>query len=366
MQVSDNIENLKPYVPGKPIEETKREYGLQKVFKLASNENPLGPSEKVLAAIQKASLEIHRYPDAGFYDLRQAFAKEFAVEPLEISFGNGSNELIDLLIRLYCKDGDKILTLQSAFIAYQISAQAAGVETDFVSLKPETLKIDVEDLIKAWKPEHKIVFLPNPNNPTGTYLNQKEMEKVIHFFGGRDDVVLVFDEAYVEYADAADYVSALRYRAQYENLVVLRTLSKAYGLAGLRVGAVFADKKVINYLDRIRNPFNVNSLAQAAALAALGDKDYLAKAVKMNSEGKQYFYKEFESAGISYWPSQANFVLFDCKTNAAEVVEDLLKKGVIVRPVANYKMPNYIRLSIGTEEENQKAIKEIKEILGSK
>lgn len=363
MQISPEILNLKPYVPGKPIEETKREYGLETVYKLASNENARGPSQKVLAAIQEAALEIHRYPDPGFYQLRQKFSKKFGGSAEEITFGNGSNELIDLLIRIYCEAGDAILTLESAFIAYKICAQAARVKSIFTGLDKKSLKVPVEDLLLQWKPEQKIVFIPNPNNPTGTYYNKSEVEKIVHFFGNRDDVLLVFDEAYVEFARAEDYVSALKYRDQYKNLVVIRTLSKAYGLAGLRVGALFADKEVVELVDRIRNPFNVNSLAQAAALAAVDDEEYINASVKDNAEGLDYFYDNFNKAGIRYWESQANFVLFDCARQAGPVVESLLQKGVIVRPVANYGFPNYIRLSVGTKEENQMAIKAILEVL---
>lgn len=363
MEISPEILNLKPYVPGKPIEETKREYGLSEVYKLASNENANGPSKKVLEAIVKASAEIHRYPDPGFYELRKKFAEVFYSKESQITFGNGSNELIDLLIRIFCAPGSSILTLEAAFVAYKICAQAARVKTDFVPLDRQSLKVSVEELLLAWKPEHKIVFIPNPNNPTGTYFDQKEMEKIIHFFGNRDDVLLVFDEAYVEYARSPQYVSALKYREQYKNLVVLRTLSKAYGLAGLRIGSVFADEEVIELIDRIRNPFNVNSLAQAAALAAVDDKEYIESSVKNNSEGLEFFYNEFTKAGISYWESQANFVLFDCQKDAGPVIEALLQRGVIVRPVGNYGFPNFIRLSVGTKLENEIAAKNIIEIL---
>lgn len=363
MEISPEILNLKPYVPGKPIDETKREYGLSEVYKLASNENANGPSEKVLKAIEDAAKEIHRYPDPGFYSLRQKFAEVFSSKSSQITFGNGSNELIDLIVRIFCKPGDSILTLESAFVAYRICAQAARVKTQFVDLDKESLKVPVEELLMAWKAEHKVVFVPNPNNPTGTFYDQKDLEKIIHFFGNRDDVLLVFDEAYVEYARSPHYVSAIRYREQYKNLVVLRTLSKAYGLAGLRVGAVFADEEVIDLIDRIRNPFNVNSLAQAAALAAVDDKDYIQKSVDENSKGLDYFYEKFDSVGIKYWESQANFVLFDCGKEAAPVVEELLKRGVIVRPVLNYGFPNYIRLSVGTQNENEIAAKHILEVL---
>ena len=359
MRVAEEIESLKAYIPGKPIEETQREYGLEKVFKLASNENPLGPSPAVLQAISKAALQIHRYPDAGFFRLRERFAHHFEQDSKCISFGNGSNELIDLLIRIYCSPGDKILCSQSSFMAYQICAQAARVSTDFVSIDPKTLQFDPADLMQAWTPAHKLVFIPNPNNPTGSYLGQSQLEKLLHFFGNRPDVILVFDEAYVEYADAKDYVSALRYRSLYENLVVIRSFSKAYGLAGLRLGAVFAAPNHIAYIDKVRNPFNVNSLAQAAALAAIDDTEYIKKVVAQNRRGKEYFYQRLTAAGIRFWPSQANFVLVDCEQVAAPVVEQLLRKGIIVRPVGNYSLPNCIRVSIGTDIENQLVMDEL-------
>lgn len=362
MQVSDDILGLKPYIPGKPIEETKREYGLNTVYKLASNENAIGVSPKVKQALIEAIDDLHRYPDASCYELKSKVSEVFNIPMNQISFGNGSNELIDLVIRIFCEKGDKILTSHAAFVAYRICAQAARVQTVFVDLD-EDLKAAVEDILDAWSPEHKIVFIPNPNNPTGSYYSKDEVEQILHFFSEKDCLV-VFDEAYVEFVRAVDYVSAAEYLNKYNNLIVMRTMSKVYGIAGLRLGFVLASAETIDLIDRVRNPFNVNSLAQVAAKVALEDTDYIKRGQEITWNGLDYFYENFDRMAIKYWSSQGNFVLFDCGKEAGPIVEELLKLGVIVRPVANYGYPNYIRLSVGLPEENEIAIKAIEKVLG--
>ncbi|MFK8137601.1 MAG: histidinol-phosphate transaminase [Bdellovibrionales bacterium] len=363
MQVSKEIMDLKPYVPGKPIEETKLEYGLSQVSKLASNENPMGVSPMVQEALVQRIGELNRYPDAGCVALKKAFSNYFDIGSEKITFGNGSNELIDLLIRIYCEKGDSILTTQSAFIAYQICAQAARVKVDHVDYDPVSLTVSAEDIISSYTTNHKIVFIANPNNPTGTFLERSEVEKIIHFFSTKKDVLLVFDEAYVEYARSEKYVSALKYLDQNSNLVVLRTMSKVYGIAGLRLGAVFADQEVVDFVDRVRNPFNINELAQVAGIAALQDQEYIRASQRMNWNGLDFFYRELNNLSLHYWPSETNFVLVRFERNVSSINQRLLEKGVIVRPVTNYGLHDCLRISVGTEEENRLAMKCLREVL---
>lgn len=366
MKVSEEILSLVPYKPGKPIGETQREFGLKEVVKLASNENPLGPSPKVIQALQRAIGEIHRYPDGAAYDLRRACSRFFGIDEKCIAIGNGSNELIDLLIRLYCLPGDRIVTTRSAFIAYKICAQIARVETVEIPLTHE-LVFDIDRLEKwidaKWTESCKLIFIPNPNNPTGTYVGKNKMDAFLEKFGRRQDMMIVFDEAYSEYVRASDCPDALEYMKKYENVVVLRTLSKAYGLAGLRIGLLFARPDVVDLVQRIRMPFNVNSLAQAGAIAALQDIEYVEKSKKINAEGLDYFYREFDALGVSYVRSQGNFVLFDPGKDADGVALAMLKEGVIVRPLPGYGLGNRLRISIGLPAENHRAMEVLKKVL---
>jgi histidinol-phosphate aminotransferase len=363
VKVSPEIANLVPYAPGKPIGETKREFGLASVVKLASNENALGPSPRALAAIQGALAELHRYPDPGCYELVQHLAQKHHLDPKWMVVGNGSNELIDLMIRVYCEPGDAILTSQAAFVAYKVCAQAARVQTYETPLRPD-LGFDVAGLIadeRRYRP--KLIFLPNPNNPTGCYLNQREMQTLLQEWGGRDDLLVVIDEAYLEFVRAADYPQALSLLQQANNVVVIQTFSKVYGLAGLRLGVLYARPEVTDYLHRVRNPFNVNSLVQAAALAALHDAAYVRASQELVWHGLDYFYKELSALGLPYTPSQGNFVLFDTRRDAAVVYHELLKKGVVLRPLKPYGLPYHLRMSVGLAEENSLAIQALREVL---
>ena len=368
LNVSSHIRNLVPYSPGKPISETKRELGLETVVKLASNENPLGPSPKALKAIQAALQEIHLYPDAAAYELGQAFAERYGVPRECLVFGNGSNELIDLLVRVFCEPNkEAILTSDAAFVAYPICAQAARVEVKTTPLTQD-LKFDLQAMAAQLRqPELaqrvRLVFIANPNNPTGTYVNQGELEAFLAEFGNREDLLVVLDEAYVEFVRALDYPSGLELMKQYPGLVLLRTLSKVYGLAGLRVGALVARPELADLLHRVRNPFNVNSLAQAAAAAALSDQDYLKRVQELTWSGLDYFYKELEALGLKYWPSQGNFVLFDSLRDSSALFQSWLKRGVISRPVKNYGLATHIRLSVGLREENELAMSTLAEVL---
>ncbi len=366
MRVSSEILNLVPYSPGKPIEETKREFGLEDVYKLASNENPLGPSPKAIEAIQAALVDLHRYPDPSCFELKQAWGKHYGVNPESIVFGNGSNELIDLLIRIYCEPGEAILTSQAAFVAYAVCAQAARVKVIETPLTPD-FRFDSKALIKELKNSAKskirLLFIANPNNPTGTYLNANELNEILEAAHENEEVLTVLDEAYVEFVRAQDYAQGLELLKKFPRLCVMRTMSKVFGIAGLRLGGLVAGPQTVDLLNRVRNPFNVNSLAQAAALGVLKDHDYIKKVQANNSEGLDFFYKNLDEMKLPYCPSQGNFVFFDTLRDATKVFTALLRRGVIARPVKNYGFPRHLRLSVGTRKENEIGIAALKQVL---
>lgn len=363
MKVSEFIKNMTPYVPGKPIEETKRQYGIDQVYKLASNENPLGPSPKALEAIRAALHNLHLYPDGSCYKLRKKFSTKYQVDESWLLFGNGSDEICEFLVRVYCEAGDKILTSHRAFDTYRLSAQAARCETTRVPMTKD-YKFDLEAIKKAWTPQHKLIFLTNPNNPTGTYNTKAELDSFLEFFGNREDVLVVIDEAYFEFVRAKDYPSGLEYIRKYNNVITLRTMSKVYGLAGLRLGIAVARPEICEHLNRVRKPFNINSLMQEAAVAALDDEAFLKKTCELTWHGLDYFYRELKELELEYIPSQGNFVLFDTKFDSTSIYEKLLQKGIILRPVKNYDLPTHLRISVGLIHENEKAIKALKDILG--
>lgn len=367
MKISEKILNLVPYQTGKPIDEAKREYGLSQVCKLASNENPLGPSPMAIEAIKNELHQLHRYPDGGCYDLKHHMSRHFGLDPNWLMFGNGSNEIIDLLIRLYCEPGDEILTSRSAFIAYKLCAQAARVDVKEL-LMTQDLKFNVEEFLKYLSKKSsktKLIFLSNPNNPTGTYLNKDEFENFFSVVGERDDLIIIIDEAYFEFVRAKDYPNGQEFLNKYHNIVVLRTMSKVYGLAGLRLGIGMARPEIVSLFHRIRNPFNVNSLAQVATIAALNDKTHIQNSQNIVWEGLDFFYKELTQLELPYTPSQGNFLLFDTKRDAGVMSHELLKLGVIMRPVQAYGFPTSLRLSVGLPHENKMAIDALKKIIGS-
>ena len=364
LRVSEEIENLVPYKPGKSIDQTRRELGLTDIVKLASNENALGPSPKAVAALKSAVDELHRYPDPSGHDFIQKLASKTGVPAEQILIGNGSNELIDLLIRTFCEPHqDEVVISEGSFVAYEICAQAARVKTHKISQKPNFV-IDVEGLVKKVKrtPQAKILFLPNPNNPTGTYVSAENFNFLLQELRNWPGLIVI-DEAYLEFVRAKDYPRALNALSQASNIVVLHTFSKVYGLAGLRLGALFGSKNVLDYLHRVRNPFNVNSLAQVAAAAAMEDTNYIQHSQKIVWDGLDYFYKELTRLGLPYWESQGNFVLFDSTFHGNQFFEEVLKEGVILRPVVPYGLPTHIRMSVGRPEENSKAIAAIEKVV---
>jgi len=366
MKVSAEILNLIPYKPGKPISETQREYGLKEVIKLASNENPLGPSPKAISAAQKYLWQQHRYPDPVGYELVQKISEVWNVPVTQVALGNGSNEIIDLLIRIYCEPADSILTSEAAFIAYQICAQAARVRVRTTPLKSD-LTIDLKAIADHFfhnaTAKIKMIFIPNPNNPTGTVVGGEELDEFLTRLGNRDDVLLVFDEAYTEYVSDKKFKEAARFYKNYTNVLVLKTFSKVYGMAGFRLGALLAPEYVLEYYNRVRNPFNVNELAQVAGIAALEDQEYILSSQKTVWEGLEYFYKELTRLNLPFYQSQANFVLFDTKRNAEQAYIALLKKGLILRPVLNYGFKTHLRMTVGQMDENVKAITTIEKML---
>ncbi len=364
MRVSTDIQKLVPYKPGKAISETQREYGLAKVIKLASNENPLGPSPKALEAVRQHLADLHRYPDPGGFELLQKLSQAWSINKSYLALGNGSNEIIDLLIRIFCESGEKILTTEKAFLAYPICAQAARVKTVTVPLRPDfTMDMDAMAEVALNDPGIRLVFLPNPNNPTGTYVGRAAIDAFMKKVGSRPDLLVVFDEAYNEFVRASDYASGQEWLKDYPSVVVTRTFSKVYGLAALRLGVMIAHPEVIDLYHRVRNPFNTNELAQVAAIAALGDKDYLQASQKVVWEGLDQIYKGLRELNLNYLESQANFVLFDTDRDAQQIYEQLLRLGLILRPVGNYGLPRHLRWTIGLKEENEAVLKALKDIL---
>lgn len=363
MKVSSDILSLTPYRPGKPISEAKRELGLQTVYKLASNENPLGASPQVVKALAAALKEIHLYPDAAGFEMLEAYSSQVGVPKDRLAFGNGSNELIDLLIRIYCEPQDAILTSQAAFIAYRVSAQAARVRTVQTPLTADG-RFDLKAMKIALQtdPRIRLVFIANPNNPIGTYVNQTELEDFLEECK-KFEVLVILDEAYVEFVRAKDYISGVELQRRFPQVVVLRTMSKVYGLAGLRVGFAIAPIEVVDLINRVRNPFNINSLAQVATVAALQDQAHVRRVLDLTWKGLEDLSQAALELNLPFYKSEANFLLVDCKRDSETVFNALLKKGLITRPVKNYGLMTQLRLSVGLEHENQALIKELKNVL---
>lgn len=363
MKVTDNFTSLEPYRPGKPISETKRELGLKQVIKLASNESPLGPSQAVLEAIRSNAGEVYRYPDGACFEMRRALMEYFGVEANHLIFGNGSDELVDILCQIYLEPGDSILTSQGAFSAYQISAQSVRAKTITTSLTPD-IRFDLDAMAHQLTHNNKIklVFLPNPNNPTGTYFTEDEFQKFMDVASSKD-IYVVLDEAYVEFVRAKDYPSGQGFQRRYKNILLLRTMSKVFGLAGLRIGILIAPPEVIDLMNRVRKPFNINSLAQVAVVAAVRDRAHIQKVKQLTWDGLDYYYSELDGLGLKYLPSQGNFVLFDTGRNGEDVFQAMLKEGVILRPVTSYGFPKHLRMSVGLPEENRAAIAALKKVL---
>lgn len=362
MQVSEFIKNLKPYVPGRSIEEVQRQYGLKEIIKLASNENALGPSSKVVEAVRKAAEEVHLYPDASYFECKKALSQKYNVPADMISLGNGSNESIDSLIRIFCEPNkDRILLSQASFVAYKVCAHVNRIHVDEVPLK-ENYEVDTQKMSLSFR-QHRMIFIPNPNNPTGRYLSQKNLEPLLKVAENNPNTLLVLDEAYCEFVRAQDYPDSIELLKKYKNIVLLRTAAKVFGMAGLRVGYMFAHPEIIQLVEKARLPFNVSVPAAAGLKAALQDEEYIRKSQKMVWEGLDYFYRELKKMNLPYLESQGNFIFFDLKKDAGVVFEELLKKGVILRPVKNYGFETHMRMTVGTQRENEIALQVLREVL---
>lgn len=357
--IKDNILGLCPYQPGKPIEETKRQLKLKEVIKLASNENPLGPSPRALIAIREALLGVNRYPDSSGFYLKRAIAKKLGLKASNLILGNGSDEIIDIIIKTFLNDDECVLTADITFLEYKIITQANNGRIKTVPLKK--FKYDLKCLKKTIDTRTKIVFIANPNNPTGTYVNKEEVE--IFLRNLPQDLIIVFDEAYNEFIDVRDFPPTSMYLKKNNNIIILRTFSKAYGLAGLRIGYGIANPDLIGYMERARPPFNTNTLAQVAAEAALEDRQFLLKSRRVILESKRYLYGALYKLGVDYIPTVANFILMDVKQDAYFIFCEMLKYGIIVRDMKQYGLDTYIRVTIGNHEENRKFLNVLKKVL---
>jgi len=358
------IAGLAPYEPGKPADELEREYGLSDVVKLASNENPAGPSPAVRAALTDAAAGLERYPDGSAFALRDALAEHLHVRPEQLTLGNGSNDVLVLLAETFLTADHAAVYDEYSFVVYRLAVQACGAEARIARSLPaesaQPLGHDLDAMRALIDDKVRLVFIANPNNPTGTGLEQAALKAFIADLPA--DVVVVLDEAYLEYAQQPDDENTLDWLTEFPNLVVVRTFSKAYALAGLRLGFGISSQAIAELLNRVRQPFNVNSLAQTAAIAALGDQQWIADGVAQNAAERERLQSEFVELGLSCVPSQGNFLLVDfASAERATACNDfLLRHGVIVRPVANYGLPQYLRITIGTAAENDRLLRELR------
>jgi len=355
------VQQLIPYKAGKPIEELERELGLSQVIKLASNENPLGPGKKALAAIQAALPALALYPDGSGFVLKQTLAEKYAVDVSQITLGNGSNEILELVARAFLTPEHEVVFSQHAFAVYPIVTQAVGATA--VVVPALNYGHDLDAMLLAVTEKTRLVFIANPNNPTGTLLSQTSLERFISALP--DTCVCVLDEAYFEFVSSIESINSIEWLKKYPNLLITRTFSKAYGLAGLRMGYGLSSPQLADILNRVRQPFNNNTLALVAAEAALTDDEHLQQTITVNALGMQQLTDGFKTLGLEWIPSAANFVSVDLKQAGQPIYEALLRKGVIVRPIVNYDLPNHLRISIGTEAENQLFLEALTDILAN-
>ena len=355
-RVNPHILDLRPYEPGKPIEQLERELGISRSIKLASNENPLGPSPRAVAALREAAGEINRYPDGASFELRRRLAQRLGVAELQLVFGCGADELLELLAKTFLSPGDEVVLAWPSFAMYPIVAKGMGATPVLVPLDAE-MGHDLPAMARAVGERTKILFLCNPNNPTGTSFGAEDFERFLAELP--EGVVLAIDEAYFEFVRRRDFPDSIALTATRPGTIVLRTFSKIYGLAGLRVGYGIADVELAGYLERARHPFNVNRLAEVAALAALGDEEHARRTRETNAAGIEFLSRELRALGHEVWPSDANFLLV---RTGPGYYDRLLRLGVIVRPLQGFGLAEHIRVSIGTSEENERLIKALQQI----
>lgn len=359
------VRGLRPYEPGKPVEELERELGISNAVKLASNENPLGPGEKSLQAMRNTIAGVGRYPDGNGFSLKRALSLKLGVELNQLTLGNGSNDVLEFIAHAFVTTENNVIFSEHAFAVYPIVTQAVGARANIIAAKD--WGNDLDALLDAIDDKTRVVFIANPNNPTGTWLAARELEDFIAKVP--EHVIVVIDEAYYEYASATcmnipGYDSLINKVADYPNLVVTRTFSKAYGLAGLRVGYSVSSADIADYLNRVRQPFNLNSIAEAAAVAALNDEEHLAESIALNCDGLEQLQSGFDALGLAYISTAGNFICVDVGGNGREKYDAMLREGVIVRPIDNYGMPQFLRITIGTKDENTRALAALKKVLG--
>lgn len=352
------LNSVTPYAPGKPVEEVQRELGISRAIKLASNENPLGPSPKALEAIRAALPNLNRYPDSHCFYLVRKIAERLGVAPEQVIVGNGSDELITMATRAFLDPGDEVVVATPTFLIYRIASQIAGARV--VSVPMKNFRYDLEGMRRAVTRRTKMVFIANPDNPTGTYVTEKEVETFLSDLP--PGVVVFLDEAYAELVDAPDYPQTRRYLNKLP-IIMTRTFSKAYGLSGIRVGYGLSHQDLIQALQKVREPFNVNSLAQVAALAALDDQAHLEATRKLLREEKPKIYRALEELQLPALPSAANFILFHAGPKALQLAQALLKRGIIVRDMRAWSLEEYLRVTVGLPEENQMFIQALREVV---
>lgn len=354
------LTQLTPYQAGKPLEELAREFGLTDAIKLASNENPLGPSPRALAAIQAELASLHRYPDSHAYYLKEDLSRHLGVKTSQLILGNGSDEILDLLVRALVCPGDEVVSTAHTFLMYGLLTQAVGGVFRAVPLKD--MGLDLPAVAQAVTPRTKLILLNNPNNPTGTVFSRAAWEAFLADVPAT--VTVVLDEAYIEFADDPGVPHGLEYLAEDRLLVGLRTFSKAYGLAGLRVGYGYGPSALLDFLNRLRLPFNVNRLAQAGARAALEDAEFLGRTLEVVRRGRDFLCRELTRLGLAYVPTQANFILIRVGQPGREVYQAMLREGVIIRAMDAYDFPDCIRVNVGLPEENERFLKALQKVLG--
>ncbi len=361
------VQQLTPYLPGKPIEELERESGIRDSIKLASNENPLGPSPLALQAMQKQLASVNYYPDGGGFALSQRIAEANNVAISNVTLGNGSNDILELITHAYLTPADSAVFSEYSFAVYPIVVQAVGAQANVAKAYPEShefmpLGHDPDAIINSIDEKTRIIFIANPNNPTGTWLSPEQLLALFERIAA--DIIIVLDLAYMEYMDAALQPDIAAWLKRFPNLVITRTFSKVYALAGLRIGYSITHPDIADILNRVRQPFNTNSLAQTAALASLDDEDHLQKSVAMNTAGKAMLESAFDSMQLSCLPTMGNFISVNVKQNGVDLYERMLKRGVILRPLASYQMPEFLRITVGTQAQNQRLLKALSQELG--
>lgn len=360
------VMQLRPYIPGKPIEELERELGITNSLKLASNENPLGPSPLGMAAAEKVIGQINYYPDDLAFRLRNKLADRLGVQPECLVMGNGSSDVLDMVARAFLNPGVNAVFPEHSFAMYPIFTIASGASVKASVVNPAThdempLGADLTSLYDAIDHNTRVVFLANPNNPTGTWIEADQLLSFIRSLPAH--VIMVLDEAYIEYVTDPGFANGIAWLEEFPNLIVTRTFSKLYGLAGLRIGYGVANPELVNVVSRLRHPFNANLAALAAAEAALDDEDFIRQSREVNSAGLKQLQQGLEAMGLTCIPSKGNFVLVDVKRDGAQAYQDLLQHGVIVRPVANYHLPNHLRITVGRAEENDRLLNEMEALI---